>query len=118
MFDRQGEMCAYLTGAGVLYTRRGEPLALVQDEQVLSANGQHLGWFDGAFLRDGDGLILAFVKGAKPESGLTLPPCQPFRDKPQPQPLAFKPLLVPRERPAFHWAWSEKSLTGFGPAWA
>lgn len=118
LFDRHGEMRYYLTGAGVLYDRSSVPIGIVEREQVVSADAQHLGWFDGAFLRDAEGYVVAFVKGAKPQDGLALPPTEPFRVKLEPAPLAFRPLLVPRERPEFHWAWSEKTFAGFGPTWA
>lgn len=109
IYDAAGEAFLYVTGAGVVYDAHNSPLGLVQNEQVVSANTAHLGWFDGAFLWDADGYVLGFVKGAKAE-GLELPQTKPLRFKPQPTPFALHPLLVPRDKPDFKWRWSPQIL--------
>lgn len=109
LFNRQGEPVFYLTEAGVLYDLTDAPIAVCQDAQLVSLEGRHLGWFDGAFLRDPQGFILAFVKGAQ-APGLELPPTRPLKQRLQPRPLAYKPLLVRLEPPEFRSAWSRRSL--------
>jgi hypothetical protein len=118
IFDRQGEICLYLTGAGVIYDPANHPLATVQDEQVLSLEGRHLGWFDGQFLWSPDGYLLGFVKGATPQGGLRLPATKPLRFRPEPRPVAFKPLLVPRSKPVCQWVWSTQPFQALANHWA
>ena len=107
IYDASGEACLYVTGAGAVFDAHNRPVGLVQDEQVVTVNASHLGWFDGAFLWDAEGYLLGFVKGARVDKGLELPRTKPLRFKPQPSPFAMRPLLVPREKPLFKWQWSK-----------
>ena len=106
LYDRFGAPVAYLAGA-LLYSLDDAPLGVVQDAQVVSPAGRHLGWFDGAFLRDAAGLVTAFAQGARGADGLELPPPQRRQGRLEPRPFAARPLLEPRERPAFAARWSE-----------
>jgi hypothetical protein len=110
LYDRAGAPQLYLTGAGVLYTLRNEPVGFVQGELVTSPQGEPLGWFDGAFLWDVRGELLGFVKGASPPEGLALPKTQPLRVRPQPTPAPFHPLLLSMPKPPLRWRWSEQGL--------
>lgn len=112
IYDATGEAFLYVTGAGVLYDTANQPLGLVQDEQVVSADAAHLGWFDGKFLQGADGYVLGFVKGAKAQGGLELPQTKPLSFKPQPTPFVLHPLLVPRVKPECKWQWSPEGLAG------
>ena len=100
----------YLLEPDLLYARANEPLGAVVAGQVVGPGARHLGWFDGAFLRDPEGFILAFAAGAEAQGGLVLPPVKPFSGRPRPRPLALQPLLLPRPRPAPRWAWSQGDL--------
>lgn len=114
IYDRQGEVRWYLTGAGVLYDPANHPLALVEQEQVIGLHGEHLGWFDGSFLWSPEGDLYGFVKGAKPQGGLVLPPTRPLYFRPKPGPAPFKPLRVPRPKPVWRWRWAPE---GAGVLW-
>jgi len=119
LYDRAGKPQLYATGAGVLYTLHNEPVGFVRDEQVVSAQGGTLGWFDGSFFWDASGKVLGFVKGAAPQGGLALPRTEPLKLKPQPTPAPFHPLLTPKEKPALRWEWSDQELAGlFGARYA
>ena len=109
IYDVSGEAFLYMAGAGVLYDASNQPLGMIQDEQVVTADAAHLGWFDGAFLWDADGYLLGFVKGAKVQGGLELPKTRPLGFKPQPTPFALHPLLVPRVKPNLNWQWSPQT---------
>jgi hypothetical protein len=108
IFDQQGEVCLYSTGAGVIYDPANHPVAIVQSGQVVSLYGRHLGWFDGQFLWSEEGLLLGFVRGATPQGSLKLPATKPLSFRPEPRPAAFKPLFVPRSKPVCQWTWSPK----------
>lgn len=115
LFGADGEMRYYLIErpgplSGLLYARSDAPVGAVIEGQVVGADARHLGWFDGAFLRDTEGFVLAFAEGAEAQGGLALPPIKPFSGRPEPQPLALEPLLLPRPRPAPRWAWSRADL--------
>lgn len=110
IFDKYGEFSYYLTGAGVLYDASNNAVAWLQEDGVVSPQGEFIGWFDGAFLRDGEGCLLGFVKGARvpEEAGLELPQTKLLNFKPEPKPAPFYPLLVTRDKPEFTWQWSDK----------
>ncbi len=113
LYDRVGAPGLYLTGAGVLYTLLNEPVGFVQEEVVVSAVGAPLGWFDGAFLWDAAGELLAFVKGARAPDGLSgfvLPETSPLRTRPQPTPAPVHPLLRVPPKPPLRWVWSSRDL--------
>lgn len=104
LFDRSGEPRFYLTGAGVLYTMRDEPVGFIQDEIVADVGGRARAHFDGSFLRDLGGNILAFVKGAKGD--LDLPPTKPLHHKPSPQRALLRPFVERPPAPEPRWDWS------------
>ncbi len=114
LYDRAGAPGLYLTSAGVLYTLLNEPVGFVQEEVVVSAKGAPLGWFDGAFLWDAAGELLAFVKGARApeglEPGFDLPETRPLRTRPQPVPAPVHPLLRVPPKPPLRWVWSNRDL--------
>lgn len=112
LFDASGWARYYLTGAGVLYTRGDRPVAVVVERQLLDPAGRHLGWFDGWFLRDEDGAVLAFVKGARAPAGFTLPPPRRLDFEPAPVAAPFHPILAPRTEPEPVWRWSERDPVG------
>ena len=108
LYDRAGAPQHYLTGAGALFGLDNVPVGTVQGGQVLQ-NGQVVAWFDGAFVWDASG-VLAFVKGAAPQGGLTLPKTAPLRAKLAPTVAPLHPLLVQLEPPPLTWRWSERTL--------
>jgi len=116
IFDKEGDVSHYLTGAGVLYDRSNSAVAWLQDDGVVSPRGALIGWFDGSFLWDEAGLLLGFVKGAElgSEVKLELPQTKPLNFKPAPVPSPFYPLLVKRDKPSFNWRWSERTLASEG----
>ena len=109
IFDQDGEAAYYLTGAGVLYNVANQAVGWLQEDGLVSPEGEIVGWFDGQFLRDAEGYLVGFVKGAK-EAGLELPRTKPLAFTPAPVPTPFYPLLVTRDKPSFKQAWSEKTL--------
>ena len=110
IYDRNGEAYLYITGAGALFNASNTPLGIVHDEQVVSLQGGHLGWFDGQLLWNVDGRLLGFVKGTLRE-GLELPKTRPLTFTPKPTPVSFRPLLVPREKPPLLLTWSDTPLS-------
>lgn len=107
LFDQAGEPRFYLTGAGVLYTVRDEPIGFVQDGIVADVGGRARALFDGHFLRDLNGDLLAFVKGARGD--IDLPPTRPLHHKPSPQRALLHPFIESVERspiPEPRWEWS------------
>ncbi len=108
LYDRRGEPQHYLTGAGTLFDLWNTPAGAVQGGQVLQ-RGQVVAWFDGAFVWDVSG-VLAFVKGAVPQGGLTLPKTAPLRAKLTPTVAPMHPLLVQLEPLPLTWCWSERTL--------
>ena len=112
IYDKRGAPRLYLTGAGVVYNLRDEPLGFVNDERVADVRGAPVAWFDGSFLWDVEGKLLGFVKGAPPAPGFTLPTTQPLRVKPSPQRATLAPFLLRSPRPSFVWAWSEGDAEG------
>lgn len=108
LYDRTGEPQHYLTGAGALFGLDNVPVGAVQGGQLLR-RGQVVAWFDGAFVWDASG-VLAFVKGAVPRGGLTLPKTAPLRAKLTPTAAPMHPLLVRLEPPPLTWCWSERTL--------
>lgn len=111
LYDRMGAPQHYLTGASVLFDLENTPVGTVQGEQVLNRSGRVVAWFDGAFVWDASG-VLAFVKGAAPQGGLTLPKTAPLRAQLAPTTALMHPLLVNREPPPITWVWSEQTLSG------
>jgi hypothetical protein len=109
LYDRTGAPQHYLTGAGALFDLADTPVATLQGGQLLNRQGRVVGWFDGAFAWDASG-VLAFVKGAAPQGGLTLPKTAPLRAKPAPTPAPLWPLLVRVDPPPLVWRWSERTL--------
>ena len=110
IYDQNGEAYLYITGAGALFDTLNTPVGLVYDEQVIGLQGHHLGWFDGQLLWDTDGYLLGFVKGARRE-GLELPKTRPLTFTPEPTPVSFRPLLLPREKPPLSLTWSDTPLS-------
>lgn len=111
LYDRSGAPQLYVTGAGVLYTLDDQPRALLQEAQVLSLQGYALGWLQGGFLRDAEGRVVAFVKGAR--GALELPPTLPLRQRPQPTPAPFHPLARHATPPPERWVWSPLSVAAW-----
>lgn len=107
LFDKSGDPCLYLTGAGVLYTTDNQPVGRLEGEAVVSFAGTVVAWLIADFLCDAEGKPVAFVKGAKPQEGLTLPRVKALGVRLEPRPAPFYPLLRPAGRPPLTWQWSE-----------
>ena len=120
LFDKQGNACYYLTGAGVLFDAMNQVLGRVQREvgmvqadvlePVVGLQGQLVAWFDDAFLWSVEGELLAFVKGAKPQEGFVLPKTQKLAFTPEPQAVPFRPLLFRWAQPERKWQWASQTL--------
>ena len=118
LFDKQGDVCFYLTGAGVLYNTQNVAVGHVQQEEglaqamspVVAAGGQIFAWFDDAFLWTLTGEVLAFIKGAKPEGDLDLPKTKRLEFTPEPKPAPFQPLLLRATPPEKSWQWASETL--------
>ncbi len=123
MFDRQGKVCFYLTGAGVMYNVFNQAVGRLEREPglaldmtpVVGATGQVLAWFDESFLWNQKGELLVFIKGAKPEGSLELPKTKRLEFKPEPKPAPFQPLLVRAKPPEKSWRWATDTLGSWMP---
>jgi hypothetical protein len=107
LFDREGEPRWYVSAGGGVFDARNRAVGLLDGGQLLGLQGSHLGWFDGVFLRDREGAVLAFTEAARGRTTLELPACRAVRVRPRPLPLLARPLAAPRERPDDVDRWSE-----------
>jgi hypothetical protein len=71
LFDSNGEARAYIDTDDddlTIYLWGGVPVAyLVPDDDdfdIYGFNGKHLGWFEDGIVRDHEGYVLGFIKGA------------------------------------------------------
>ena len=72
LFDCDGQARAYIDAndnAMPIYLWSGEPVAYLKTSRdsgysVYGFNGKHLGWFEDGLIRDHDGYICGFIKGA------------------------------------------------------
>ncbi len=120
LFNKQGDACYYLTGAGVLFDVMNQAVGRVQPEvgmvqadapaPVVGSQGELVAWFDDAFLWSLEGDLLAFVKGAKAQEGLLLPKTRKLAFVPEPQAVPFRPLLSRWSAPERKWKWASQAL--------
>ncbi len=70
LFDSEGEARAYIDANDdlTIYLWKGTPVAYLvpdnNDFHIYGFNGKHLGWFEDGIIRDNDGYVIGFVKGA------------------------------------------------------
>ena len=64
-YDRSGAAVAYTNDGENIYLYSGEPVAYLSDGSVYSFAGQHLGWFEGGWLRDAAGHCVLFTADAR-----------------------------------------------------
>jgi hypothetical protein len=113
LFDRHGDAAMYLTGAGVAYTVENEPVGRLQDGVLLGYQGDVLGYLEDGLLWNRAGEVVAFVKGAKAQGGLELPPTKKLTQRLTPRPAPFFPLLRPHAKPELRWRWADEPLASY-----
>jgi len=72
LFDSDGDAAAYLAIEDkdtAIYLWSGEPVAYLgkpdrDGYSIYGFNGKHLGWYDKGVVRDHDGYVVGFAKGA------------------------------------------------------
>jgi hypothetical protein len=114
LFDSQGAPVAYIDTKDeqTIYLWKGQPVAYLfadgQETLVYGFNGRHLGWFEAGLIRDRDGSIVGFVKGAVPMT---------THVEPSKEPKELKPLAgtrrLPSPKPLYNDAWASVPLGVF-----
>jgi len=61
-YDVSGRAIAYCDDGRHIYAFSGMPLAYLDDDSVYSFGGQHLGWWDRAWIRDHHGAWVFFTE--------------------------------------------------------
>ena len=94
MYDRTGWPYVFADPqTGWLYNLRGHPFALVVLNGVYSRDGIFIGWFCGDYIRDKEGRVVVFMKGAR-ISGVAMPtPKLAGGEEPKCQSPPAKPML-------------------------
>lgn len=71
LFNPDGEAIAYIDADDedmCIYLWNGRPVAYLEPEDeafdIYGFNGEHLGWFEEGIVRDHDGYVVGFIKGA------------------------------------------------------
>ncbi|MGI5375497.1 4-fold beta flower protein [Streptomyces sp. CA-251387] len=111
IFDRVGGVCAWLH-QGVIYSFRGEPLAYVRAEWVISYRGRYLGQLINGYFQDRHGASVAWMFGAAggPTTPVpALPPNPPGLQELPPFPVVG----VQPVSPVASLVWSRSSWDGF-----
>jgi hypothetical protein len=75
-YDAAGRAVAYCEDERHIYSFTGVALAYVEDDSVYGYDGRHLGWWDGGWIRDHDGVLVFFTELAD-DRGPRLPIRQP-----------------------------------------
>lgn len=66
LYDKDGEAVAYIDTSDdlTIYLWGGAPVAYLEDGNIWGFNGNHLGWFEDGIMRNQNGDVVGFVKGA------------------------------------------------------
>lgn len=91
IFDRAGRVVSWLKG-NVIYSLRNQCVAFINNGNVFTYQGRHLGVLDRGFFRDKQGHCVTFLKGAK---GGPIPPIPQMPPIPAIPPIAPIPPIPP-----------------------
>jgi hypothetical protein len=111
LYDRRGEVVAFLGPGGRIMSRSGQNIAWINSNgNVYSYSGRHLGWWDRDHMRGPDGGVVAWQAQAR-NLGIipplrSLPPLPPI---PALEPIRPLPALPPL-RSLNRFAWSTATL--------
>jgi hypothetical protein len=103
LYDASGNAAAYIAmnDGLTIYLWSGTPVAYLHPRRsvprysVYGLNGTHLGWYDGSTMRDGEGHIVGFTRGAHVD---VQPRLEPLKGLKQLKPLQRLRSLEPLER--------------------
>jgi len=103
LYDSSGNATAFVAmhDGMTIFLWGGTPVAYLHPRRtgtpysVYGFNGAHLGWFDGSIMRDGEGNIVGFTRGARVS---VLPRLEPLKGLKQLKPLQQLRTLEPLER--------------------
>jgi hypothetical protein len=74
LFDKTGASPYWADPASSqIFDSTGQAIALINFDSVFDQSGKHIGWWYGDHIRDHDGRLLLFVRGAQ-IAGVNLPP--------------------------------------------
>jgi|SRR5450759_3422662 len=93
IFDRNGDVVAWLS-IDVIHDLNGVPVVFLNNRNVVSYGGAHLGFLDRGLFRDHDGDVVACLKGAHGGPLLPVPhvpPIPPVSHVPPVPPVAPVP---------------------------
>lgn len=107
IFNQDGYATHYIDQKShQIFTFSGEPVAILVEENLYSAKGEHLGWYVDGVIRDHDGNISGFVKGAVYVISLHLEPLK----GPQQYTFFSGSHTYPPSKPYFNNTWSRETI--------
>jgi hypothetical protein len=111
-YNKSGSLIAYTEDNCHIFKFTGEPLAYINEDSVYTYEGKHLGFYQGGWIRDNDGMCVYFTKDAK--GG---PPRKMKEIGPVKSPKSKIPEKKPRnnqlKKPEIKQVWSKLSLVKF-----
>ena len=108
LFDRYGSPAAYIATEEdpTIYLWDGTPTAYLVQSSIYGFNGAHLGWYEQGVVRDHEGSVAGFIRGA-----IDLPTrVETVKGAKQVKPVKSVKELAP-SRPPDSAAWSREDLT-------
>jgi len=111
IFSRNG-IAKVFVSEGVFYDYGGRPLAFLDNKNIVSYSGKHLGWFHDGYIRDERGDAVGFTEGARggPITPIpAIPPIPPIPAIPPIPPIS----PIPPIPPIFSLSWSSRTLEEF-----
>src|SRR2546429_8967573 len=95
LFDRVGEVGAWVREEGVIYDLSDFPVAFIMSHDIYSFSGEHKGRFSSGYLRDHYGNAVGWVRGAKGGPLLPIPSVPPIPPIPAVPPVPPIPSIPP-----------------------
>ena len=111
LYDSEGNAAAYIdTGdRNTIYLWSGEPAAFLRKDgsvpDIYGFNGRHLGWLEKGIVRDHEGLMAGFTKGALSRHTQG----EPYKPQKMQKPFRAQPEFPP-QRPFYRNSFSKMPL--------
>ena len=108
LYDSRGEVVAFMRGDRII-GRDGSSVAWLRGPNVYGYQGQHLGWWNTDHLRERDGGVSLWQRGARAGVILPIPRIPPVPPIPRVEPIRPVP-RIPPVRPVNRLGWSRLKL--------
>jgi len=111
LYNRNGQVVAFLLNGDRVVSRSGASVAWIRNGSIYDYSGKHLAWWEKDHVRDRNGAVMYWQRGAS--TGLVhpipqIPPIPPIPSIPPIKPIPAIPPIKPLRR----LAWSSSSLPG------